>query len=177
MLYRSASLRPTRRLTQPSLLQRSVLQDYFGWGDKETFYYAFLAAHEPAFYNPAPVGSVGLVRPFCRRYKSRQACRDMFTGNTMVQYGLGGNGTAPAPLFLHSNLNKWTLHQPDNFERHYTRRWRVLQPEGEDFPAWSQRMLGVDLERFAYDAVRGAGREGCAPVLQLQGTTPCTSCR
>lgn len=146
---------------QPLLrTNRTAAQDYFGWGDKETFYYAFLAAHEPVYYNPAPVGSVGLVRPFCHMYDDGPTCRDLFTGNTMVQYGLSENGTAPTPLFLHSNIEKWSLNLPDSFDDTYTRRWRLLQPEAEDFPAWSQRVLGVDLERFAYHAVGGpAGRD------------------
>ncbi|KXZ53028.1 hypothetical protein GPECTOR_8g395 [Gonium pectorale] len=151
----------------------NLFTDYMGWGDKETFYYAFLAAREAVYYVPTPTGSVGMRRHFCRRFKTRQLCREVFTGNSMVQYDLGGTnstastagadaGTAAArPLFLHANLEKWSLRLPDSFSD-YVRRWQLLQPGGEEFPAWSERELGLDLERYVFDQARSFR---CAPFF------------
>ncbi|GFR51145.1 hypothetical protein Agub_g13500 [Astrephomene gubernaculifera] len=154
----------------------NLFTDYMGWGDKETFYYAFLAAREPTYYVPVPTGSVGMMRPFCRKFKSRQLCREVFTGNSMLQFD--GSG---APLFLHANLEKWSLQLPDSFPD-YTRRWLVMQPGGAAFPEWSVREMGLDLELFAYEQARDFRcgpffseyydvrlRHGDAPIKPLDG--------
>jgi len=50
-------------------------------------------------------------------------CVDEFTGTTMGQAALDGS-----LLFLHSNMHKWDMRQPEKFSLHYQRRWMKMLP-------------------------------------------------
>jgi hypothetical protein len=50
-------------------------------------------------------------------------CKDEFTGNTMSQHSPSGE-----LLFMHSNMHKWDMQLPDDFDTYYQRRWQLMLP-------------------------------------------------
>lgn len=90
-------------------LYYELLTNFMGKGDKETFAYAMLSVGEPVHTVSRPTDALGIKRSSCELLRDGHlVCTPLFACNTMVQRDPGGG-----VLFLHSNLNKWTLDLPD----------------------------------------------------------------
>eukprot|EP00892_Ulva_mutabilis_P002081 jgi/Ulvmu1/11874/UM081_0032.1 len=122
-----------------------LFTNYMGMGDKETFAMALLALRLPYSLMPRPTGSLAYTRRQCGLTR----CETRLLTNSMLQFSRDGS-----IAFVHANMPpKWFLGVQTDWHEGL-RRWTVISPgpnaTAEPFPALSQSLWGIDLERWVH---------------------------